>query len=73
MLFLNCKNSPKNVAVIGAGISGLAAAKNSIDKGYTVTIFEQSEQLGGIWRYTDKVGEDEYGVPIHSPMYQELK
>lgn len=38
-----------NVAVLGAGTSGLCAAKHSIDEGFNVTIYEQGEQLGGIW------------------------
>lgn len=39
----------KTVAVIGAGTSGLTSAKYSIAQGYDVTIYEQNEQLGGIW------------------------
>lgn len=62
-----------NVAVIGAGISGLAVAKNALAKGYSVTTFEQSEDLGGIWRYTDQIGKDKYGVNIHTAMYQGLR
>lgn len=37
------------IAVIGAGPSGLAAAKLSIDKKYEVTVYEQNEALGGTW------------------------
>ena len=38
--------SRKNrVLVIGAGISGLAAAKNLNDSGYDVTILEAKDQL----------------------------
>jgi dimethylaniline monooxygenase (N-oxide forming) len=39
----------KNVAVIGAGISGLAAAKAFKARGHTVLGFEQSQGLGGVW------------------------
>lgn len=62
-----------NVVVIGAGISGLASAKNAIDAGYNVTIYEQAEGLGGIWRYTNQTGKDQYGVNIHSAVYQGLR
>lgn len=61
------------IAVIGAGVSGLASAKNALAHGYNVTIYEQAEDLGGTWRYTDKTGNDQYGVKIHSAMYQGLR
>ena len=40
------KNS--EVAIIGGGYTGLAAAINMIDKGYSVIIIEKSKQLGGL-------------------------
>ena len=40
--------SRKNkVLVVGAGISGLAAAKNLNDSGYDVTILEAKDRIGG--------------------------
>ena len=36
-----------SVAIIGAGCSGLAAAHALRDAGYVVTIFEQSQEVGG--------------------------
>ncbi len=41
--------SPKHVCVIGAGVSGLAAAKAFSTRGHKVTICEQSADLGGVW------------------------
>lgn len=67
------KKSVLNVAVIGAGTSGLCSAKNSIAQGHKVTVYEQSEQIGGIWHYTDKTGKDKYGIKIHTAMYQGLR
>lgn len=61
------------VAIIGAGASGLCSAKRSVEEGFKVTVYEQSEHLGGQWHYTDKRGKDEYGVNIHSAMYQGLR
>ena len=37
------------VAVIGAGPSGLVAAKHALDAGFEPTLFEASEDLGGQW------------------------
>ncbi len=39
--------SPKQVCVIGAGVSGLAAAKAFVEHGHKVTIIEKSGNLGG--------------------------
>src|ERR1700686_2559310 len=41
--------SPKQVCVIGAGVSGLAAAKAFAAHGHKVTILERSGDLGGVW------------------------
>jgi cation diffusion facilitator CzcD-associated flavoprotein CzcO len=41
--------SPKQVCVIGAGVSGLAAAKAFAAHGHKVTITEKSSDLGGVW------------------------
>jgi hypothetical protein len=38
-------------AVIGAGSSGLAAAKNFREAGYDVTVFEREDDLGGNWNF----------------------
>ncbi len=39
----------KTVAVIGGGVSGLAAAKAFDEKGHRVTGFERSHDFGGVW------------------------
>ena len=39
--------STKNIAIIGAGIAGLEAARVSALRGHHVTIFEKSLQIGG--------------------------
>jgi len=41
--------SPKQVCVIGAGISGLAAAKVFAAHGHKVTIVEKARNVGGVW------------------------
>src|SRR3954453_13561336 len=39
----------KNVCVIGAGVSGLVAAKTFNARGHRETILERSGDLGGVW------------------------
>ena len=39
----------KIVAIVGAGISGLATAKAFLSQGHTVTVFEKLDTLGGVW------------------------
>ncbi len=39
----------KKVCVIGAGISGLVAAKTFLEDGFDVTVFEKKPSLGGVW------------------------
>ncbi|XP_014241997.1 senecionine N-oxygenase-like [Cimex lectularius] len=66
---------PKNVAVIGAGVAGLVAARHLSDPACPckLTLFEQTNSLGGTWVYSDMIGEDEYGLPVHSSMYKSLR
>lgn len=66
-------SSVLNIAVIGAGTSGLCAAKYALQQGFKVTVYEQTETIGGTWWYTDKTGKDQYGINIHTAMYQGLR
>ncbi|NWQ98363.1 FMO1 monooxygenase, partial [Burhinus bistriatus] len=43
------------VAVVGAGVSGLTATKCCLDEGLKPTCFEQSRDIGGLWRYTEHI------------------
>ncbi|KAM9324781.1 dimethylaniline monooxygenase [N-oxide-forming] 2-like [Gastrophryne carolinensis] len=45
----------KSVAVIGAGASGLSAVKVCLEEGLEPTCFERSDDVGGLWRFTDEV------------------
>lgn len=75
---LNCcyglfvKNAP-NIAIIGTGPSGLVSAKYAIEQGFNVTVYEQNEAIGGVWWYTDEIGRNKYGIPIHTSMYKGLR
>lgn len=65
----------KRVAVIGAGAAGLSAARHLVadPDHFTCTVFEQTGNVGGTWVYTDRVGKDEFGLPVHSSMYKSLR
>jgi monoamine oxidase len=63
------KPKDKTVTVIGAGIAGLAAAKKLKENGFTVTVLESQEKVGGRLR-TDRslgVAFDEGASWIHGP------
>ena len=42
------KTTGRNVAIIGAGPAGLACAAQLLEAGYTVTIFDKSNEFGGM-------------------------
>ena len=50
--------TPLDVAIIGAGISGLATLKNCIQEGLSAVCFERTDHVGGLWQFTD----EDYGV-----------
>uniref|UniRef100_A0A7N0UY51 Flavin-containing monooxygenase n=1 Tax=Kalanchoe fedtschenkoi TaxID=63787 RepID=A0A7N0UY51_KALFE len=67
-----------NVAVIGAGMAGLEAARELRREGHRVTIYEQSCQLGGTWRYDPRTESDPLGLDpdravVHSSAYESLR
>lgn len=39
----------RSVAVIGAGVSGIAAAVHLKRSGLDVTVYERNRHVGGIW------------------------
>ena len=65
---------PVRVAVVGAGAAGLAALRHlqARPEHFRPVAFEQSNQIGGTWAYTDRVGADDNGLPIHSSIYKGL-
>jgi dimethylaniline monooxygenase (N-oxide forming) len=48
--------SHKKVAVIGAGVSGVAAMRHLAARGVDVVAFERSADIGGLWVYHDEPG-----------------
>ncbi|XP_058194926.1 flavin-containing monooxygenase FMO GS-OX-like 9 isoform X1 [Rhododendron vialii] len=68
----------KNVCVIGAGPSGLVAARELRKEGHNVVVFEQSHDVGGQWLYDPNVEvEDPLGretsLSVHSSIYASLR
>ncbi|TKY49679.1 Flavin-containing monooxygenase FMO GS-OX 3 [Spatholobus suberectus] len=69
---------PLRVAVIGAGVAGLAAANELCREGLDVVVFEKSDHLGGTWRYcpetdSDPVGSDPNREVVHTSLYRSLR
>jgi hypothetical protein len=58
----NSKKSAKRVCVIGAGPSGIAAAKNCLQFALDVVVFEKNDKVGGNWVFNSKTG--------HSSVYE---
>lgn len=64
---------PRCVAVIGGGAAGLCAARHLSAAGVPYTVFEQTGNVGGTWVYNERVGLDQFGLPVHSSMYRNLR
>ncbi|KAG2679350.1 hypothetical protein I3760_11G047600 [Carya illinoinensis] len=72
------RNQSKNVCVIGAGPSGLVAARELRKEGHVVVVLEQNHDVGGQWLYEPNVeGEDPLGrntfLKVHSSIYGSLR
>lgn len=61
------------VAIIGAGVSGLASARNAVQNNVDCVVFEATDTVGGTWAYTDEVITDEHDVPVHASIYKSMK
>ncbi|XP_047340338.1 flavin-containing monooxygenase FMO GS-OX3-like [Impatiens glandulifera] len=66
------------LAVIGAGVAGLVAARELKREGHKVTVFEKSSKLGGTWVYNPDIESDPIGIDpnreiIHSSLYFSLR
>ncbi|XP_066393056.1 flavin-containing monooxygenase FMO GS-OX-like 8 [Miscanthus floridulus] len=67
--------SSKMVCAVGAGVSGLASARELLREGYDVTVMEQSGGVGGQWLYDPRTdGGYPFGVAgAHSSMYASVR
>lgn len=48
----------KDVAVIGAGISGVVSTAHLLREGFNVTVFERTGVVGGVWNYAPQPDRD---------------
>nr|XP_016854170.1 PREDICTED: dimethylaniline monooxygenase [N-oxide-forming] 2 [Anolis carolinensis] len=51
--FLTPETMVLKVAIIGAGVSGLASIKCCLSEGLEPTCFEKSDGIGGLWQFTE--------------------
>ena len=58
-------DTPKNIAVVGAGPAGLAFATTAAERGHRVTLIEASDKIGGQFNIAKKVpGKDEFNETL---------
>ncbi len=55
----------KKICVIGAGPSGITAAKNLLDKGLDVTVFDYGKEVGGNWVFNEEEGHSSVFETTH--------
>ncbi len=56
---------PQEIAVVGAGPAGLAAATNLAGRGHRVTLFEAADEIGGQFTLARRVpGKEEFGETL---------
>jgi phytoene dehydrogenase-like protein len=58
--------SAKTVAIIGGGVAGLQAARAASGYGFKTVVFEQSTDIGGVWRSN----YHNFGVQVPKEFYE---
>lgn len=56
----------QRVAVIGAGITGIASAAAFVSHGFEVVIYDAESEIGGIWRRVNSTS----ALQLNSLMYR---
>jgi len=60
-LRIESAQTPKRIAVVGAGPAGLACATTLAERGHRVTLFERAAEIGGQFRYAREVpGKEDF-------------
>jgi hypothetical protein len=70
--------SGQHVAIIGAGAAGLVAAREALAAGMRVTVYEQSQQVAGVWVYDKRTERAPLGARhdeerLHASLYYSLR
>lgn len=76
ILFVNVNGltlKTSRACIIGAGYSGLGAARYMKQYHVNFTVFEATRNFGGTWHFDPHVGTDEDGLPVFSSMYNDLR
>jgi thioredoxin reductase len=55
----------KRVCVIGAGPSGITAAKNLLDEGHDVVVYDLGSEVGGNWVFNESIGHSSVFETTH--------
>ncbi len=64
LVLLPTRTAPR-VAVVGAGVAGLSAATSYAERGAKVTLFEQSERIGGQFLFAQQIpGKEEFAETL---------
>ncbi|XP_052871989.1 senecionine N-oxygenase-like [Anopheles cruzii] len=69
-------DSAPSYCIIGAGPAGLCTARHAllqVADALQVTVFEQTDQIGGLWVYNDSTGTDRNGLDVYSCLYANLR
>ena len=53
------------VCVIGAGPSGITAAKSLLDEGLQVTVYDYGKEVGGNWVFSEEEGHSSVFETTH--------
>ena len=64
------------IGIIGAGPVGLLAMhslKSRNIAGLEMVCYDNANQPGGDWLFTEEVGTDEFGIPVHGSMYKGMR
>ncbi|MFQ5785868.1 MAG: FAD-dependent oxidoreductase, partial [Alphaproteobacteria bacterium] len=56
----------RRVAIVGAGVAGLATARMLLQRGLDCAVFERGPVLGGVWT----VGYSNFGVQVQRELYE---
>lgn len=57
--------TPKNIAVVGAGPAGMAAASTIAERGHRVTLFDAAEKIGGQFNLAQVIpGKEEFNETL---------